>query len=87
MRLLETGGKRSIYLTMVYEHFLSEEPTSIESERAFSACLYLRPFVSMFVKWPEICVLCGTSYFQLKQNFSPSLLKKAFSSEALSEEK
>ncbi len=43
MRLLEGGGGRGRYLTKVYNYLLGVKPTSIESERAFSSCVYLCP--------------------------------------------
>lgn len=43
MSLLEGGGGRGKYLTKVYKYLLGVKPTSIESERAFSSCVYLCP--------------------------------------------
>lgn len=41
MNLLENGGSRGMFLSIAYECLMLVRPTSIESERAFSACGYL----------------------------------------------
>ncbi|KAJ6642140.1 hypothetical protein Bhyg_07087 [Pseudolycoriella hygida] len=43
MKLLEAGGGRGKYLSVAYKYLFSIKPTSVESERAFSACGYLCP--------------------------------------------
>lgn len=41
MSLYENGGKRGRYLDELYNHLMSIPPTSVESERAFSAANYI----------------------------------------------
>ncbi len=68
LTLFQTVGTRGHYLSQVYYHLLVIKPTSVESERAFSASGYFAKKIRSRLNDDTLDALCMLrSHFQIKK--------------------